>query len=355
MERGITEQALVVLGDTLRAYLQGESVPGRFDFRGRIDEAIAVAGVKNPWFTADAVKYCLGAWAKALQPEKIDQWMARYPLLNGAPAKRPKTVAVVAAGNIPMVGMHDMISVLLSGNTALIKLSESDKVLLPLMFAILTDAQPDLNGKATFTTDTIKDFDAVIATGSDNTNRYFEYYFGKYPNLLRKNRNSVAVLTGNESLIALDELCQDLFLYYGMGCRSVSKLYVPKGYDFDGLLTLFNVWDHIGNHHRYRNNYDYHKSIMMINKIPFLSHRNALIARNEALGSPLSVIHYEEYTDIHTLSEELARQEALIQCVASSLKITPNAVPLGTTQEPELWDYADGTDTLLFLQNLPKA
>jgi hypothetical protein len=350
MERKRVEEALCVLGETLLAFLRRETLSGRYDFRDKLSSAIRRAGVVNPLFTPTSVSKSLMAWGRALQRENITCWMKSYP--ESSSVLVPRSVAVIMAGNIPLVGMHDFICVLLSGNKVLVKVSDDDAVLLPVMADILAEIEPGLHERIAFAQGTISGFDAVIATGSDNTYRYFDYYFGKHPNLLRKNRNSAAVLTGRESLSNLDDLCHDIFDYFGMGCRSVSKLYVPEKYDFGDLLTLFNAWDETGMHHRYMSNYDYQKSLMLINRIPFLDHRNILLTENHSLRSPLAVVHYEHYHDFNRVVAELEAQEESIQCVAAAQKILVRAVPFGKTQEPELWDYADGRDTMAFLTGL---
>jgi hypothetical protein len=350
MERIKIEEALCGLGATLKAYLQGDAIPGRYDFRDGIDKAVVSAKAENPWFTETNVRYSFQAWADALQPDTLKKWLKPYP--KDQFVRLSKTVAVIMAGNIPLVGMHDFISVLLAGHKVLVKLSGDDAILLPLMAEIIFEYEPGLKGRVRFTHEVIQGFDAVIATGSDNTYRYFDYYFGKYPSLLRKNRISVAVLTGSESLKNLDDLCDDVLTYFGMGCRSVSKLFVPEGYDFDGLLTLFNAWDDVGVHHQYRNNYDYQKSIFIINKIPFIDHRNILLTASSSLKSPLSVLHYETYTSPESVNETLKVHRDEIQCVATLNRFDISCVPYGRTQKPALWDYPDGKDTLAFLLHL---
>jgi len=350
MERKRVEEALSVLGATLQAFLRNETLPGRYDFRDKLSAAVRRAGEINPWFTPASVSRSLKAWGGALKREHIIRWMKSYP--ENSSGRVPRTVAVIMAGNIPLVGMHDLVCVLLSGNKVLVRMSDDDAVLLPVMTDILCEAENGLHERITFASGRISGFDAVIATGSDNTYRYFDYYFGKYPNLLRKNRNSAAVLTGRESLSDLDDLCYDVLEYFGMGCRSVSKLFVPEGYEFGDLLTLFNAWDETGFHHHYRNNYDYQKSLMLINRTPFLDHRNILLTENASLRSPLAVLHYSFYTHFTDMVAELEAQEESIQCIAAAHQILPRAVPFGKTQEPGLADYADGRDTMAFLMGL---
>jgi hypothetical protein len=180
----------------------------------------------------------------------------------------------------------------------------------------------------------------VIATGSDNTARYFEYYFRTKPHIIRKNRSSIAVLTGNETDDQLIALGKDVFSYFGLGCRNVSKLVVPEGYDFTRPLRLWEVYHDVSNHHKYVNNYDYNKSILLINGTHHFDNGFALLTPNEALVSPISVLYY-------ATSADLASDK--IQCIVGS---GANYIPFGTTQEPTLTDYADNVDTLKFLTGL---
>ncbi|MFO7723896.1 MAG: acyl-CoA reductase [Bacteroidales bacterium] len=346
----MVSEALLLAGETLRAFLRNETVLGMFDFRDRIDERVQLAEAMNPWFTRQNILMSFKAWGEVLQPAAMKRWMGRYPSISDR--IDPQTVAVVMAGNIPMVGFHDLCCVLLAGHKAMVKLSGHDEVLIPLLFEIMTEAHPELKNRVVFTTGTISGFDAVIATGSNNSARYFDYYFGKHPHIIRKNRNSIAVLDGRESFSNLDELCRDIFDYFGMGCRSVSALLVPKGYDFSNLIVLFDAWDHIGNHNKYRNNYDYQKSIFIINNLPFIDHRNILLLKNDNIQSPLAVLHYREYDDTSEVKGFIEQNRDTLQCVVCTNAIVENTVQFGKTQEPSLWDYADGVDTMEFLLDL---
>jgi hypothetical protein len=354
MELKAMMSAFTALGQILEDFLQDrEFLPEYSGLKEKIRNGMQQAEAANPWFSDMYIRKSFASWSKALRPEKLKRWIAAYPDLENQWGSKPmKTVAVVMAGNIPMVGLHDLLCVLLSGHRVVAKLSSDDAILLPLIGEVLMETEPQLRDRMHFTTGQINAFDAVIATGSDNTARYFEYYFGKYPHIIRKNRNSIAVLDGQESFRELDDLCNDIFDYFGMGCRSVSKIYVPAGYDFSNLTILFDAMDHAGNHHKYRNNYDYQKSVMMINRIPFIDHRNLLLVERESLKSALSVVHYGYYQDIKSLKQQIALIEDQIQCVVCYNKITNSTIPFGKTQDPELWEYADGVDTMLFLASL---
>lgn len=344
--------ALVITGERLHAFLYNKPAPEGFDFTERINKKINEASTVNPWFTEENIKKSLKVWSNSLKEINIYTWLERYPEILNGPTRSKRKVAVIMAGNIPLAGFHDFLCVLLAGHKVIAKMSTDDSVLLPLLGEMLIDAEPEIKDIIITTTEQIKDFDAIIATGSNNTSRYFEYYFSKYPNIIRKNRNSLAVLEGTESFSNLDDLCSDIFDYFGMGCRSVSKLFVPKGYDFSALGLLLDAYGSIGDHHKYRNNYDYRKSIFLINKVPFLDYKNILLIKNSSLQSPLAVLHYEEYNSIDDAAQTIESDKMHIQCVVCNSDISDKAVPFGKAQEPRLWDYADGVDTIRFLLSI---
>jgi hypothetical protein len=256
------------------------------------------------------------------------------------------------AGNIPMVGLHDFITVLISGNKALVKLSSNDNGLLPYLSEYLIHVAPDFKNFIEFTDERLINFDAVIATGSNNTARYFDYYFGKYPNIIRKNRNSVAVLTGKENEDQLKDLAIDVFRYFGLGCRNVSKLYVPRDYNFDAFFNAVYSWKHVISHNKYMNNYDYNKAVylMSVDK-NLLDNEFLLLKESSDFSSPIAVLFYEYYDSLKDLKQNLSSQDENIQTVVSSSGIE-REIPFGSSQSPELWDYADNIDTLEFLINL---
>jgi len=305
----------------------------------------------NAWFTPENVKSSLIAIGESLKPFKIEKWLRRYPgkTFENEPRKR---IAVIMAGNVPMIGFHDYLSVVITGNIFVGKLSSSDNKLLPLIHRILSKIEPGFRNLAFFTEERLPQFDAVLATGSNNTSRYFEYYFGKYPHIIRKNRNSVAVLDGNETRQDMEDLGEDIFKYFGLGCRNVSKIYVPKSYDFHRFFQALQPLEKVIEHQKYRNNYDYVKSIYLINKIVHFDNGFMLLTNDKRLQSPVSVLHYEEYDSIENLRMELSNLSDQIQCVVSARGIIEKSVLPGFAQKPELWDYADGIDTIDFLINL---
>jgi len=315
---------------------------------GKLTRLAEKTYAENPWFTPENIKHAIDAWGEALTPEKIRQWAGNYKLPQKEGSKYKK-LGLVTAGNIPMVGMHDLICILLTGTRSVVKLSSNDKVLLPGIFKLMEEEMPEVQGQVTFTEGRLGGFDAVIATGSDNTARYFEYYFGKYPNIIRKNRNGVAVLTGQESKEELKGLAADMLRYFGLGCRNVSKLFVPAGYDFTELLSITESFPGLSDHNKYRNNYDYQKSILLINKTEHLDSGNLLLTKNNSMSSPISVVYFEEYVSPGHVSETLQNSDGKIQCVVSGEKGIRGVIPFGKTQKPELWDYADDMDIVLFL------
>ncbi len=252
------------------------------------------------------------------------------------------------AGNIPLVGFHDFISVLISGHDVLVKQSSNDKHLLPFLSKYLKYVEPSLKGKITFTDEKLEGFDAVIATGSDNTARYFEYYFKDKPSIIRKNRNSVAVLTGNETKEQLAALSEDVFRYYGLGCRNVSKLFVPADYSFDNFFEAMYPWHSIINENKYANNYDYNKAVYLMSEFDMLENGFLMIKEDTSYASPIATLFYEKYNSIEELKEKLSTDNDMIQCIVAN-NVVENEVAFGKTQSPQLWDYADGIDSVDFL------
>ena len=343
------------LGSFLRQFTNGAEKDAHHPLNAAFYEdfsaLIAAARVYNPWFTEQNVRQAAGAIGESLQEEKLVEWLSHYiARLN---TEKPVRVAVIMAGNIPMVGFHDMMCVLLSGNSFLGKLSSDDKLLLPFLSKLLIAAAPEFEGRIAFTEDRLTDFQAVIATGSNNSARYFDYYFGKYPHIIRKNRNSVCVLSGDENEGQLTLLGEDIFQYFGLGCRNVSKLFVPEGYDFDRLYkSLIGFADVITNN-KYANNYEYNRTVLLMGSDPTLLDNNFLLLKyDEGYSSPVGVLYFEFYDDLNALNERLKKEQEQIQCIVSACEEIDNVLPFGTAQCPALGDYADGVDTMEFLINL---
>ncbi len=339
---------LALLGRAFSKMSDG-SVPQPGSDHEILADAMSRAFLNNPWFIPDFTNFSFKAWALALKEEKIRKWLSVYDLSY---KNEMQTVGLIMAGNIPMVGLHDLLCVLASGNRALIKLSSSDEVLIPAVLKVLCTINPDYQHMLAFTDGPLKDFNAIIATGSNNSSRYFDYYFGKYPHIIRKNRNGAAVISGDEKANDLEKLADDIFLYFGLGCRNVSKIYIPAGYDLEQLFPHFSKYSFFADHHKYRNNYDYQKSILLINGIPHHDNGFLLIKQDHSLISPISVIYTESYNSMDMVSQRLESAHDQVQCVISCSKEIENAIPPGTSQYPELWDYADGVDTMDFLVRL---
>lgn len=303
---------------------------------------------QNNWFTPDQAALAFKGWAGLLTADGIQKWMGSYTLKN----EMPKTIALILAGNIPLVGFHDILSTLLTGNIALIKYSEDDAVLLPSVVSELIQIDQNFQFQIQLSEQRLPtNFDAVIATGSNNSNRYFEYYFRNKPSLLRANRNSVAVLTGDETTEQLQALGTDIFTYFGLGCRNVSKVYVPKGYEFTMFYETIEPWNHLVNHNKYINNYSYHKAILLMNLAPHLDNLFLLVKEDERIASPLGMLFYEYYDSIEQLVQQLNHKQSQLQCVVGKPINGIETVPFGKAQFPELTDYADGVDTVDFLVN----
>ncbi|WP_316783230.1 acyl-CoA reductase [Pedobacter frigiditerrae] len=302
----------------------------------------------NAWFTFDEVQKAMISLSNMLNSDDLIKWFDEIEL-----NENPKKVGLILAGNIPLVGFHDVLCVLATGNIALIKMSSADDKLLPALLKQLVVFEPGLANRIEYV-ERLKDFDAIIATGSNNSSRYFDYYFSKVPNIIRKNRNSVAVLSGDETATELENLGHDIFDYFGLGCRNVSKIYVPTNYDLKNFFEPVEKYQAIVNHFKYNNNYDYNKSIYLVNGVKHFDNGFLLVKEDENFVSPLAVLFYEEYTSINNVEEKLNAQDEQIQCVVSklSLNINKEKIGFGDSQNPKLWDYADNVNTLEFLNKL---
>ena len=313
----------------------------------KIELILEEAERKNAWFDRENCLMTLHHWARLLKKENLSQWLSSYCIEN-IPQKR---IALILAGNIPLVGFHDLLCTLLIGHIAIVKLSSNDKVLLPFLISELKNLTPIFEDKIIFTEEKLTDFDAVIATGSNNTARYFEYYFGNKPNIIRKNRNSVAILTGDETEEDLHNLGKDIFTYFGLGCRSVSKIFVPEGYDFQNFFKAIYDFHPIIEYTKYANNYDYNKAVYLMSLFKLQENGFLLLKEDTSYSSPIASLFYEFYSDKNTLQKQLDKDKDKIQCIVNQ-KINPNFIPFGQTQQPSLSDYADGVDTLQFLIEL---
>lgn len=316
-----------------------------------LDALIHRTEYNNAWFTKANQHQSIQAISTAfLQKEKLDAWTANYDFPE---TTERKTVGLVLAGNIPLVGFHDILCVFIAGHKAMIKLSDKDKFIFPYLVKLLMKF--DERAADYFEiTERLADFQAVIATGSNNSARYFDAYFGKYPNIIRRNRNAVAVLDGTETEEDFANLGQDVFQYFGLGCRNVAKLYAPKGYDFNAMLEVFHEgYKQLAMHSKYKNNFDYNYALYMLNKVPIWNNGCLIMTEDKAIQSRIANLHYEFYEDNAALEKDLTNKLEEIQCVVTKTGFKDlKTVAFGEAQRPQLMDYADGVDTMAFLLNL---
>jgi hypothetical protein len=308
---------------------------------------IKLAEENNSWFTKSNILFSLDSLSKTLKISNLQLFSKSLTLSNVT----PKNVAIIMAGNIPLVGFHDFLSVLISGHSVQVKQSSNDRHLIPFLAKYLEYIEEDFKGKITFTEGKLTNFDAIIATGSNNTARYFEYYFKNKPNIIRKNRNSVAVITGHETKEDFIKLSDDIFQYYGLGCRSVSKLYVPKNYNFDLFFAGMYDKKEIINNAKYANNYDYNKAVYLMSLFDLLENGFLIIKEDESYSSPIATVFYEYYDNETDLKIKLHQDKEKIQCIVAK-NFIENEIPFGKTQEPALTDFADGINTLEFLSKI---
>lgn len=315
-----------------------------------LKEAVFQSSQHNGWFTGAMIHRALSALAAMLNPDSLRNWLDQYPLDRPS---QPRRVLVVSAGNIPAVGFHDWMCVLLAGHHYLGKLSNDDRFLVPALEKVLASIEPAFAGRSMFSDQPVKDFEAVIATGSGNTSRYFEYYFSKWPHVIRSNRTGVAILSGREGRHELEGLTDDLILYFGLGCRNVSACYIPQGFDVAPLCdAIASRQDELLQNHKWMNNYDYQKALMLINQQPFFDTGAMLLRHHTELNTPVAVVNLISYRDAGMLQASLAEKGAGIQCVVSSGAWFTGSLPIGQSQQPSVTDYADGVDTMTFLTHL---
>jgi hypothetical protein len=344
------KEVLVQMGRLTRVFGSSGQWPGyesgitesEFD---QFSQLITTVHQHNGWFVESDVRKALDAWGQALTPSNIDQWLSPYHISDSNPS--PARVGVIGAGNLPLVALHDIITVFISGHKAVVKLSKDDKLLIPALFGLLSSLFKELPQQIEFAENRLENTTAVIATGSNNSSRYFEYYFRSIPHITRKNRNSVAILTGQESPGELESLGHDIFDYFGLGCRNVTKIYVPAGYDFQQFFEAIYPFGSIINHHKYANNYDYNKAVWLLNRESLLDNNFILLKEDTRIASPTASLYYEFYTDRDLVIKQLAAVSDQLQCIVGD-----GYLPFGSAQCPMLWDYADGVDTISFLDQL---
>ena len=348
MDLETKKNVFVTLGRFLNQFAENNSnkdlsVPHTELFFEKFEQLIQLSQSHNGWYTPEQVYFSIQSWAKALTQENLDQWTSSYDFTT----TEPKTIALILAGNIPLVGFHDFISVLISGHNVLVKTSSDDQHLLPFLAKYLITVEPQLANKINFVEGKLEGFDAVIATGSNNTARYFEYYFKDKPSIIRKNRNSVAVLNGQETKEQLIALGEDIFRYFGLGCRNVSKLFVPKGYSFDAFFEAIFEYQEVIHYEKYANNYDYNKAVFLMSNYKLLDNGFLTLKEDSSHASPISSVFYEYYDSLTEIEKRLESEAETIQCIVSN-NLVQNSIPFGQTQRPQLWDYADHVDTISF-------
>lgn len=308
-----------------------------------LKELVERVHVFNPWFTPNFVRLSFLGIASWLTTDKLSKWLDNYTY-----SSHPKRVGLIMAGNIPLVGFHDFLCVLMSGHIAVCKFSSNDNKLWPELLKVLTTIDNRVSERFEVKEYKLGDIDAIIATGSDNSSRYFEYYFSKYPHIIRKNRNSIAVIDGTESLEDFEKLGDDVFTYFGLGCRNVSQLFIPESFDLNLFFKgVYKYNEIIMNHHKYINNFDYNRAIYLLNQEDVLENGFALLRFSDSLSSPLSVINCHRYKNKGEVEEFIAKHEDSIQVV-----IGKDYLPFGSSQTPTLVDYADNVDTMVFLNKL---
>lgn len=299
--------------------------------------------IENPWFTADNQKFALKQWSELLTEENINEWLQHY-----SPSKTSKKVGLILAGNIPLVGLHDVISVILSNHIPLIKLSSKDKTMLPFLLKKWSEfSEEAINFEFV---ERLENFDAVIATGSNNTARYLEYYFKNHLSIIRKNRTSIAVLKGDETEEELKLLAHDIFQYFGLGCRNVTRIFIPQDFVIDRLFESFLDFKEIINHNKYANNYDYNRAVYLLNQDKFWDNNFVMLKEDVQLFSPLSVINFSRYSSLDEVKDFIAENEENIQCVVAKNELGIDSIQFGEAQNPGLNTYADNVDTMKFLE-----
>ena len=332
-------EAFISLGNILRDWKNSE-------YATSIHTSIQKQSIENHWFPEEHIRFAIQAIGEMLQEEQLRRISEKYADSFKNNTGIDQTIAVISSGNIPIAGFHDFFSVLICGCHYKGKLSKHDSILLPALADILTQLQPYFKNRILFC-DKLEKFDRIIMTGSNNSARYFEYYFGKYPHILRKNRNSIAILTGNESDTELEKLFEDIFLYFGFGCRSVSMLFLPQDYQFDKMIEVFTQkGKDIAQHHHYLNNLDYQKTLYLMNRVHFIDAGLAILVEKRELNSPISVINFSYYLNENEVSDFILSEKENIQCIVSE-----SEVRFGKAQRPKIDDFADNIDVIQWITN----
>ena len=321
------------------------------EFHEKFLQVVRTEHVNNPWFTEAYILKALEGITRMLEREILEEWLEPYGLPDEGSGD-PKTIGLVLAGNIPLVGFHDLMCVLISGHRVRAKPSSKDDRLIRILSEVLIRIEPEFSNRIRISEEYIKEVDAVIATGSDNSARYFEYYFREIPHIIRKNRNGIAVLTGQETDEELAGLGEDIFTYFGMGCRNVTKLYIPESYDLTAFMAIMDRYSDLYQHHKYGNNVDYHRAVYLMNQVAILDNGVLILKEDDSIASPVGVVFYERYSEIEKVQQLIDTRREEIQCIVSLHPGIREAILPGETQVPGPWDYADGIDTLSFLKSV---
>ncbi|SHF85940.1 acyl-CoA reductase [Chryseobacterium sp. OV279] len=333
---------LIKLSEYIKEFLAKDSADYN-DHDNEFESLLKRSEIENPWFTMENQKFALNEWTQLLTQENINNWIGNYSV-----SKASKRVGLILAGNIPLVGFHDVISVVLSGHIPLIKLSSKDKRMVPFLLEKWNEFS---GGTIPFEfVERLENFDAVIATGSNNTARYLEYYFKDHLSIIRKNRTSAAVLKGDETPEELQLLAEDIFRYFGLGCRNVTRIFIPEDFVIDRLFESFTGFQDIINHHKYANNYDYNRAVYLLNRDLFWDNNFVMLKEDDKLFSPLSVINFSRYSSLDEVKSFLAENEGDIQCIVAKEELGLDSIPFGEAQHPALDTYADNVDTMKFLE-----
>ncbi len=341
-------QAFVQLGLFINRHLTKKWESKEERFHQDLTTITELAFSYNGWFTQDNIDRALQGIIKMLDENTLNEFSS--PITE---PKNPKTVAIIMAGNIPAVGFHDLLCVLLSGHKALIKVSSDDPTIIPFLAGMLIYYEKGFATHINFSDSKLSNFEAVIATGSNNSAKHFEYYFGKYPHVIRKNRTSIAVLNGKETDADLKELGKDVFYYFGLGCRSVSKLYVPQGYNFNRFFEAIYDFKYVSDNKKYHNNHEYNRAIYLLDLVPFLDNNFLMLRETSELHAPTSVLFHENYTNESLIVENIIKQQDNLQCIVTNFDLNGiKTVRLGKTQEPTVFDFADHVNTLNFLTTI---
>ena len=333
----------MILKDRVIAFDKLKDILLQSNHKSLIDSIIVEACDNNPWFTKSNVKYAFSSLVHMLNSDCLHSFSSSYSYSNSK-----KKIGVIVPSNIPLVGFYDFFCVLLTGNIFIGKLSTSNKILLPFIARLLCDFHPGFK-KLIFFKDYLVDIDMLIVTGNDNTAQYFDYHYKRIPKLIRKHRISIGVINGGEEMTDYVKLSNDIFRYFGLGCRNVSKLFIPRNFDLNKLKEAFSQHQGVLSHSEYMDNYRYQKVLCQLNNIRCIDFENILLIESNKINSPISVLYYQYYDDISLLSNVFNKLDKSIQCLVSGDAVIVNSIHFGDAQKPTLYDFPDGVDVMKFI------